>query len=123
VLNKNKSFLVALFWTLLVTVLSLISISSLSGFGNNIHIANKDKIVHFIFYFVMVILWMYYFSKVQIANKGLKIVLGAILYGIVMEICQEVFTTYRSADIVDVVANSSGALSGFFLYITIKAKK
>lgn len=71
----------------------------------------------------MVILWMYYFSKVQIAKKSLKIVLGAILYGIVMEICQEVFTTYRTADILDVVANSSGALSGFFLYKTIKAKK
>ena len=67
----------------------------------------------------MVILWMYYFSKVQIASKGLKIVLGAILYGIVMEICQAVFTTYRSADIVDVIANSSGAISGFFLYKTI----
>ena len=122
-LNKNKSFLVALLWTLLVTFLSLVSIRRLLGFGDSIHLANKDKIVHFIFYLVMVILWMYYFSKVQIASKGLKIVLGAILYGIVMEICQEVFTTYRTADILDVVANSSGALSGFFLYKTIKAKK
>lgn len=122
-LSKNKSFFVALLWTLLVTVLSLISIRSLLGFGNSIHVANKDKIVHFIFYLVMVILWMYYFSKVQVANKGLKIVLGAILYGIVMEICQAVFTTYRTADILDVIANSSGAISGFFLYKTIKAKK
>ena len=120
-LSKNKLFFVAFFWTLLVTVLSLIS--SLSGFGNNIHIANKDKIVHFIFYFVMVILWMYYFSKAEVTNIGLKIVLGAILYGIVMEICQAVFTTYRSADIVDVIANSSGAISGFFLYKIIKTKK
>lgn len=71
----------------------------------------------------MVILWMYYFSKVQVANTGLKIVIGAILYGIVMEICQDVFTTYRSADIVDVIANSTGAISGFFLYKIIKTKK
>ena len=122
-LNKNKSFLVALLWTLLVTFLSLVSIRRILGIGDSIHLANKDKIVHFIFYLVMVILWMYYFSKVQIASKGLKIVLGAILYGIVMEICQAVFTTYRSADIVDVIANSSGAISGFFLYKIIKTKK
>ena len=115
-LNKNFLLFFALFWTFIVTYLSLASIDS--QLGNEIHIKNKDKIVHFVFYFLFVFLWSFYanFKKI-IPNPSSKILLIAIVYGIMMEIFQEVFTTDRTADVFDVVANSLGATIG---YISIK---
>ena len=112
-LNKNFLLFFALSWTLIVTYLSLATIDS--QLGNEIHIKNKDKIVHFVFYFLFVFLWSFYanFKKIT-PNPFKKIILIAIFYGIMMEIFQGVFTTDRTADIFDVVANSLGAIAGFF---------
>ena len=86
--------------------------------GNEIHIKNKDKIVHFVFYFLFVFLWSLYANfKKNIPNSSSKILFIAILYGIMIEIFQGVFTTNRTADVFDVVANSLGAFGG---YISIK---
>lgn len=115
-LNKNYLLFFALFWTSTVTYLSLSTIDS--QLGNEIHIKNKDKIVHFVFYFLFVFLWSLYANfKKNIPNSSSKILFIAILYGIMMEIFQGVFTTNRTADVFDVVANSLGAFGG---YISIK---
>lgn len=116
VLNKNILLFFALFWTFIVTYLSLATIDS--QLGNEIQLTNKDKIVHFVFYFLFVILWSFYadFRKNSF-NPLPKILLIAILYGILMEVFQGVFTTHRTADVFDVFANSLGAFLG---YISIK---
>lgn len=119
-LNKKNLFFLAFFWTLLVTVLSLMKIESLESIGSGIKITNKDKLVHFSFYFFMAILWFRFFSISKISQLKLKVLIATISYGILMEICQGVFTNYRTPDFSDVIANSFGALSGILLMKKVK---
>jgi VanZ family protein len=122
VLNKKTYFLLALLWTCIVTVLSLITIKS--DIGSSIKIENKDKFVHFTFYFVFVVLW-FLFAKDKSINKKTKLIVlfSAIGYGILMEICQGVFTTTRTPDILDVLANSLGAIVGLLFITALNNKK
>lgn len=109
--SKYKYLFIAFLWTVLITVLSLISLGNIEE-KINIDVPNKDKYVHFTFYFVFVVLWF-----LQIKQKPVKIktqiliLLSSIGYGIFMEICQG-FTQTRTPDIMDVLANSAGAITG-----------
>ena len=71
----------------------------------------KDKYVHFSFYFVMVVLWVLSLNPVYPKKRRLRLMVFsfAVVYGIFIEICQGLFTNGRSADILDVLANSAGA--------------
>ena len=121
-LKKKTYFLLAILWTLLVTVLSLITIKS--DIGSSINIANKDKFVHFTFYFVFVVLWFLYVESKNINPKTkYKILFASIGYGILMEICQGIFTINRIPDIFDVLANSAGAILGILFMSYIKRNK
>ncbi len=72
--------------------------------------------VHFVFYFVFVLLWSSYRKSVLFTKRqALLILLIAIGFGILMEGLQSVFTTTRKADILDVLANSTGAILGFLI--------
>lgn len=95
--------------------------SSLFSFsGNNLphfDIPNLDKLVHFIFYFIAVILGMLFLY--ERAKKRMKLyralvicVSGMIAYGIVIEVIQYNFTANRMGDIFDALSNSFGALCG-----------
>lgn len=118
--NKNTYLWLALLWTCLVTVLSLVTIGNI---GNSIPIPNKDKYVHFTFYFVFVVVWSLFAKRTNMTKKIKWIVLfSAIGYGILMEICQGIISTNRSPDIMDVFANSIGAITGL-IFITIILKK
>ncbi len=110
-LNHKTYFVIAILWTSFVTTLSLITISSENG--KSIVFDFNDKYVHFAFYLVFVIVWFWFLIKTKFAKNAKNIALiSAILYGIIMEICQGVFTTTRTPDVYDVVANTLGALSG-----------
>ena len=113
-LNKKLVFIFAITWTVLITYLSLATIDS--SIGSTIKIPHKDKIVHFIFYFMFVFLWTNYFNSSPYKSKvGIVILLIAIVYGILMEIFQGLLTIDRSPDQYDVIANSSGAIVGWFV--------
>ena len=120
-MHKRKTyFVLAILWTSIVTILSLITIGDI---GSSIPIPNKDKYVHFTFYFVFVVVWFLYAKRTKITKKIQWIVLlSAIGYGILMEICQGIFTKTRSPDVMDVIANSIGAITGL-LFITMILKK
>lgn len=110
-LKKNLLLFLAVTWTVIIAIFSLVTIGDLGG---SIRIPNKDKVVHFIFYFVFVILWTWYRKSFNYTKKqALSILVTAILFGILMELFQGVFTTHRKADILDVLANSAGAFVGF----------
>ncbi|MEO8515686.1 MAG: VanZ family protein [Flavobacterium sp.] len=110
---KNKAIGLALLWTLLILYLSLKNPSGEQRFS----FANADKIVHFTFYFMFVILWYRYLFLAQKLQKGNKILLVfiAVLLGILVEVAQKYFTTTRQADVWDVVANSLGAFVGILV--------
>ena len=89
-------------------------------------IPNKDKYVHFIFYFVFtLLLYKDYKVKWGVLKKSFAFAfITAVSYGVLIEICQGLFTSGRNADIFDVVANTSGsAFAIFILWLRQRLKK
>ncbi|UGS23323.1 VanZ family protein [Flavobacterium channae] len=118
-LSEHKFLLLAILWTVAITVASLVSMSSLP----RVKIVGNDKIIHFVFYFVFVILWGLANKKSYFKIKNdWSIVLFAIVYGIIIEVLQGVLTKTRQADIYDALANSSGAVVGFVSLYCMKNK-
>ena len=105
---KKIFFGLAVFWTIGLTILSLISLNDVKTFDA---IVNKDKYVHFLFYFLFSILWGVVFNCKKVKHVVL-IFFVALLYGIMMELAQGLFTTSRQPDVLDVLANSIGAFAG-----------
>ncbi|RZJ75809.1 MAG: hypothetical protein EOO45_04435 [Flavobacterium sp.] len=117
----------AIIWTLLITISCLISVDSFGGeHGIGIDIPNSDKLVHFLFYFIFTLLWYRSFKAMDLwPLKKIKIIVFvfAASYGILIEICQGVFTSYRSADVLDAVANASGSAFGILTMWLLERNK
>ncbi len=115
--HNNFYLFLALSWTTLVFLLCLVSVGNLPSLS--IKVSGLDKYVHFTFHFVFSILWFLYLKNKNIKPILLKIFLASFCFGILIEICQSLFTTSRQADVLDVLANASGAISAItilFLY-------
>ncbi|NBL65548.1 VanZ family protein [Flavobacterium sp. NST-5] len=86
---------------------------------------HTDKIAHFVFYAVFASLWFLYFKQSIKNQRKLFVIvfLFAFLFGLIIEICQDLFTETRHADIQDAIANTLGALFGLLIMITIFRKK
>jgi VanZ family protein len=118
---RNKFLLgIASGWTTLIGILCLVK----SGDLPSLHLPGADKYVHFTFHFIFTLLWATYASQNQEDHKiknSLKVVGFSLLYGILIEFLQEIFTTTRHADILDVLANLTGALTAFLVFVMLKA--
>lgn len=114
-LLERKKTLIAIVITIAIAIVSLISISG-KGLGG-IKIKNSDKIGHFIAYFILSISW---FFAIKLNSKTRKqkilIILLLIFYGIIIEVLQEVLTTYRRGDLYDALANSTGVIMAALLF-------
>jgi VanZ family protein len=111
--------LLAIIWTVLITVASLVSSSAIP----KVNLLWNDKIVHFLFYLVFVVLWSFANVKSYLKMKyDLLIVVFAIFYGIIIEVLQSVLTKTREADLYDAFANSLGAIVGFVGFLIVKNK-
>lgn len=63
-------------------------------------------------------------SHWSFARKAILVVVSALIYGIIIEICQEQFTATRKADAYDVVANVAGSVIAILaLFIVGKFRK
>jgi VanZ family protein len=113
---ERKFLIIAIFWTAVITWLSLVSFEKVPSVS--ISIPGKDKVVHFFFYFFFVFLWTKALDLKR-RNQQLCILVIAIIYGIIIEVFQDVFTSTRTADFLDVVANSIGAISGL-VFLRVK---
>jgi len=86
-----------------------------------------DKYVHCIFYFIFTVLWYLSIKRDNPeSNKKQRLIvfLMAVVFGIIIELCQQFFTTDRSADITDVAANTTGsALAVLVLWLLSKRNK
>ncbi|MBN9285170.1 MULTISPECIES: VanZ family protein [Flavobacterium] len=117
------SLWLALFWSLFIGIACLITFNDNTG----IDIPNKDKFVHFVFYFLFTFFWFKFLDKKQnqwtLNKKLITVFLLGFTYGVAIEICQGLFTQTRSADIMDVLANSTGGLFAVIvLYFLEKIK-
>lgn len=81
---------------------------------------NLDKLVHFVFYFVAAILGMLSAreqlgASFSLVKTVLLVITGIVIYGMIIEVLQDVLTSDREGDIMDVLANSLGAFCGVWL--------
>lgn len=110
-LSEHKKLIQALtvFWTGLVAYLCLASSEGLPS----VSVFKYDKIGHLTFHFGITISWFLFWKstfKNENKNALLKAFLFSFFFGILIEICQGLFTETRAADVADVIANSCGAL-------------
>jgi VanZ family protein len=111
VLKNHKYFIFLVIWLGVIFTLSLFSFK----IDADPKLANEDKIAHLFFYFVLTILLIQFFKKeisIDLIHKN-GLTLGIILaftYGTIIEFLQWAFTTTRSAEWNDVLANSLGIL-------------
>jgi VanZ family protein len=109
----------ALFWTCLIVFLCLIKSSDLP----TVAIPNLDKVIHAFLHFVFTSLW-FFFLKKQLKSLSMTSLLAfsfiaSVFFGIAIEFMQQYFTTTRSADVFDVLANMTGALTAAVLIYTL----
>lgn len=82
-------------------------------------VPNSDKIGHFIAYAGFSFIWGFYFLKLKkftFAKTIVTSLVWSIFFGILMEVCQWLFTSYRQPDYYDILANSAGALIGLLIF-------
>ena len=102
-----------------ITLLSLISFKG-NGLLPSLNIPHLDKLVHAGFYFGTTVLGVLSVrertkGKAPLRKSMLWVGGFAVLYGMVIEVLQSVYTLDREGDILDVLANGSGALLGVLL--------
>ncbi|MCY7410491.1 MAG: VanZ family protein [Chitinophagales bacterium] len=87
-----------------------------------------DKIVHVCMYAMLSLLLIRGFFKQQNSRlPRLNFILGSIIFcalvGISIEIFQPVLTRFRKFEVLDMVANSIGAISGYYFFRFLAMKK
>lgn len=104
-----------------------LSVIRLPSFLPEMELANMDKFEHFVAYGILGFLWALDLRKTLCAGKTAMRVIGITFiitfgFGALIEICQS-FIPYRSASILDAVANGAGGLTGAFVSEKLFNKK
>ena len=122
---KQQLFAVALFWTGIIAYSCLIQSKDVPV----ITIPHIDKVIHGFFHFVFTLVWFLFFYKMdRNANRTKALLLSvglSIVFGITLEVMQKWYTTSRTADVFDFLANLAGAAlaTAFILVAGINTKK
>jgi len=106
---KNSIFIISVLYTLVLLSLCLMSLNNLPKVTLN----HADKIFHLSAYFIFTVLWSFTFLlkfSFKIKRSILLATAFAILFGIFIEVLQGTYTSSRSFDYYDVLANTLGAL-------------
>ena len=117
-MDKNLISQIAVFYTLILILLSLVPVPD---FGlPRFKLLELDKLIHFIMYLILAIIWglkIKNFSK-----RKTQISAYLILFGLGLEILQHALPFGRYFDLGDFVANSIGVLFGVFILYYLKKK-
>ncbi|MFT4673458.1 MAG: VanZ family protein [Saprospiraceae bacterium] len=116
-----KSLLVlSVVYTLLMTIALLTPITD----APKIEFPFVDKMVHFIMNAALFIVWSSFILSKRIGFSNthtlVLLFLGALFYGILIEVIQGSFVATRGADVLDVAANIFGLLFGLFVVMVSK---
>ncbi|MGD8522787.1 MAG: VanZ family protein [Desulfobacterales bacterium] len=116
--TQSKNFI--FYWLPLILYCLLIFIqSSKPSFEHLPDIQYFDKILHFVVYAILGILFFRAFHTMRLRQSRqlliLLSILGATLYGISDEIHQY-YVPFRDADVFDVIANTLGSVFGVYIY-------
>lgn len=74
---------------------------------------NSDKVKHTLAYSILSFFWLLSCHLGKINVKKLHLILIIIIYGVIIEVLQSSLTTYRTGDLLDILANSLGVLLGY----------
>ncbi len=116
-LKRNKWFVLAGLYTVLVITVSLVKIKR----PVQVNISHADKLVHIGIYFFCTLIWFIAFRSRGFSKSFpkalLKASIVAFVLGIILEFAQEFTVTARSGDVKDVMANGVGIIiAALFLY-------
>src|SRR4051812_19885358 len=89
-----------------------------------VNIPGLDKAVHFTFYTVLTLLMFYGWKKQEVfpalhRRLLVRILVCAIAYGLLIEVMQETLTDSRHFEVLDVLANSLGAIAGSLISVKL----
>ena len=115
-LSQGNLLIIAISITLGIVYLSLFKPPK-----NVIEVDNIDKVYHFIAYFTLTFVWLITFYKNP--SKKLTVTSLCILFGIIIEVLQSTLTNYRTADYIDIIANSIGVFIALLFFNLIFRKK
>jgi len=118
--NPVRSVLLALSWLTLMTVLFCLPGSALpkSNFFTEIHI---DKWVHVGLFLVLYLLLRAALSW-KLNSYAIAVLLFCVLYGVLIEYIQEWFISNRNFDLYDILADTAGAVLGWFVWLRVYKK-
>ena len=116
-LNKKLALLLYIIYLFIVTYISLVSIDT----KVKIKVDFADKIAHIGIHFINVCLLYIVASKYRFNIRLVLLLAISVVYGIIIEVLQEVFTINRQLDVYDMLANTFGATIAL-IFITLKGK-
>jgi len=111
-LLTDKSIFIALVLSIFILIVSLVPIN------NKLldEIKYSDKVIHVLFYLTLCLSWLFYFKTKNKIKQKFIIALGIFVYGIIIEVLQSDFTTYRTGSLYDVLANTVGIVIGLLIF-------
>ena len=109
-LFQASTLFLAISTTIGIAILSLIQAPI------NSEIFGYDKLLHAFAYCTLSFLWL---SAINNSRRTILICTVGVIYGIVIEILQMLLTNYRTGDVYDALANTSGVIIGYLLYNTL----
>ena len=118
---KKFSLLISVFYTLILSALSLLKLESVVKEMSSVN----DKVGHALAHFIFVVLWFLVFNyKFNIKfNKALIFsALFSLVYGISIELLQGYVTVSRQNEFKDVLANILGMVFAVVLLIHVKKR-
>ena len=106
--KKTTIFSATVFYTIAVTVLSLVNL------GNKLQKLNSgfdDKIAHFLLYAIFCLMWFFTFKSLDLKRSLFIALCLSILFGMAIELIQGLDFIGRTSDAYDFMANVMGAMS------------
>jgi VanZ family protein len=116
---KKFLLLVAIIYTLGLTVVSLINLNGVPSLGSSF----DDKIYHLVAYLGLAFLWVTYFKSSQRKYNVLIIFLATFLFGVFLELIQHQINPNRTFDTYDLTANCVGVILGTLIALKINIYK
>lgn len=88
-------------------------------------IPHKDKVVHFVFYFVFTLLLNLGFREKygMVKKAGVLAFIAALAYGLLVELFQGLITADRSPELLDVLANTAGSATSIIALWLFQKRK
>ncbi|MFT5243598.1 MAG: VanZ family protein [Glaciecola sp.] len=103
---KKWALPILVVYAVALTIGSLANVGDLPSMGSSF----DDKIIHFIAYFFFTVFVFNYCKELEVKHMIVVSATCVIIYGIIIEVLQQVMTSYRTLDIYDALANTLGVV-------------